>query len=195
MKPRHLLIVAGLLALVTGCTTSEVARAPKSSAPPAVKTTAKFTIPYVNFADVDVAPLPAVLPTKSPVYAQSLQTLAQRGVAGYAIVQDIVDTHGVPREAQCVEASDPVLAHTAVAIVSQMRFHPGMQRSNAVATMTAQRMVVTLTGKKHVNVAIQPLLKNNGQPGYQYVYPPYFPTNPSRGSPPLFGSSPQSTPW
>ncbi len=118
-----LLISAGLLALVAGCTTTpvEVSHAPMAA-------DAHFTIPYLELSQVDVPPQPI---KTAPARLAILN--AERDHSGYVKVQFIVDAAGIPREVQWVEASDAVFARAAVAATAKWRFSPAKRDGRPVA--------------------------------------------------------------
>jgi hypothetical protein len=139
MKPKPILIAAGLLAVVAGCTTTPV----KVSSVP-IKTEARFTIAHLEMSQVDLPPkLTKAVPPQS---ASGLLVMDGELFAGdsidngYAIVQLIVDTWGIPREVQCVEASNARLARDAEALVAQLRYSPAKRSGGAVAVRFEQQI-------------------------------------------------------
>ncbi len=125
MIPRPLLIASGLLAVVVSCTTTpvKVGRVP-------VKAGARFTTAYLDISQVDVPP--------RPTRAKAPLCLENRG-DGYAVVQYIVDASGMPREVQCVEASDAVLGRAAETTIARWRFDAAQKGGRAVASRMEQR--------------------------------------------------------
>ncbi len=125
MKPKAPLIASGLLAVVVGCTTTpiKVSRVP-------VKAGARFTIAYLDISKVDVPP--------RPTRAMVPPYLENRG-DGYAVVEYIVDASGMPREVQCVEASDAVLGRSAETTIARWRFDAAEKGGKTVAARMEQR--------------------------------------------------------
>lgn len=120
-----------------GSATGKVSRVP-------VKADARFTIAHLELAQVDVPPkLTRVVPPQS---ASGLLVVGGELFAGdsvddgYANVQLIVDTWGIPREVQCVEASNARLARDAEALVAQLRYNPAKKSGGAVAVRIEQRI-------------------------------------------------------
>ncbi len=128
MKPKPLLIAAGLLTLGSGCTLFQARLVP-------VKAEAHFTIPHLVASQVDVQPtLVRIIPT--PWSQEMLEETRDR----FAVVQYIIDPEGNPREAQWVEASDLAFAQAAVASVYQGRFLPARKAGRAVAVIAESRI-------------------------------------------------------
>lgn len=139
MKPRLPLPATLLLALSVVCV---MAASPRPAT--LVKATAKFTIAHLPLSQVDVPPR---LIMRSPLAGlNGLQALQNTGENGYAVVQYIVDTHGHPREVQCVEATDQKLARAAMRSVRQYRFHPARKGGKVVATEMQQRIQFRFKG-------------------------------------------------
>ena len=110
----------------------------------AVKAGARFTIAHLEPTQVDVpAKLTRVVPPQS---ASGLLVVGGELFVGdsiddgYAITQLIVDTSGIPREVQCVEASNASLARNAQALVAQLRYNPAEKSGKVVAMRMEQRI-------------------------------------------------------
>ncbi len=65
----------------------------------------------------------------------------------YAVVQYIIDSEGMPREAQWVEASDAAFGQAAVTAVYEGRFIPALKAGQAVAVIAESR--IQLDGPSH----------------------------------------------
>ncbi len=141
MKPKSLLVAAGLLAALAGCTTTKASRAP-------VKPEAHFTIAHFKLSQVDVRPEVA----SAAAFDSPLDSSGDP-VAGYATVQFIVDQDGMPREVQCVEASNAEFARAAAATVTNSSFRPGQKGGEAVATMAEERFRVGY-GAHAINIRV-----------------------------------------
>ncbi len=128
MKALPLPIVTGLLAAASGCTLFQARLVP-------VKAEAHFMLPYLEASQIDTPPkLINVIPTPWS------DELREDKRDKYAVVKYIIDTEGMPREAQWVEASDFAFAQAAVASVYHGRFLPARKAGRAVAVMAETRI-------------------------------------------------------
>ena len=130
--------VSGRIILIgAGSAAVKVSRGP-------VKAAAHFTIAHLETSQVDVPPkLKRVVPPQSASGLLAVDGELITGDSsddGYAIVQLIVDTWGIPREVQCVEASNARLARDAEALVAQLRYNPAKKSGGAVAVRIEQRI-------------------------------------------------------
>ncbi len=141
MEGTPLLMASALLAVLAGCTTTKGSRAP-------MKADAHFTIAHFKMSQVDVPPEVA-----SAAAFDFPLDLSGDAVAGYATVQFIIDQDGMPREVQCVEASDAEFARAAAATVTNSRFCPGQKGGEAVATMVEERFKVGY-GAHAINIRV-----------------------------------------
>lgn len=110
MKTASLLAVAGALALVSGCATSQVSLAP-------INRCTWFTLDVLKYS------LPATAPASAgktaPLFSQSM---VKHAGERYAIVRCLIDARGTSRDIQCVESSDTESAQAAVKLVSRGHF-------------------------------------------------------------------------
>lgn len=135
MTAKAALFLASSLAFVAGCSTPPVASPMPPAGPPAFTTKARFTMAYLEPSQVDDQPV--AIHRVGPRYPKSLR---RAGIAGYAIVYFVIDTDGIPREVQCVEASNDAFGEAGVAAVQQWRFRPALKNGVPVACEGAQRI-------------------------------------------------------
>ncbi len=111
MKTSPLLLAAGALALVAGCATGpdQISRAP-------IDTRTPFTMSVLHLTRLDVPP--KATDEKAQLVAEPM---VKKAGDRYAIVQCVVDTGGITRDVQCMEASDASSAQTAVTLISRSR--------------------------------------------------------------------------
>jgi len=64
------------------------------------------------------------------------------GPDGCAIVEFIVDTDGIPREVQWVEASDALFGSLAATAIAESRYSPAQKVGKAVTTKMVQRCAI-----------------------------------------------------
>jgi TonB family protein len=88
--------------------------------------------------------------TPTPVYQvqpQYPQRLRVMGLSGRAVVDFVVDRHGIVRDAAVASASDPEFGAAAVAGVSQWKFKPGVKDGRAVAVHMRVPIVFSVGGE------------------------------------------------
>jgi len=132
MRRNILLVATCILLTASGCVTS-------THSPRAVRAEAKFIGEYFETKQVDVAAKP--IKRVQPKYPQEFRNA---GIGGYAVVEFIVNSRGMPKDVQCVEASDQEFGNATVAAVAQWRFTPAEKAGQQVASRMQQRMDFSL---------------------------------------------------
>lgn len=130
MKSITVKLCLAIIAMLTGCQN----QADTSQTAP-IHAAATFTLPYLESGQVSTKAKP--VKRVQPMYPKDLR---RNGVQGYAVVEFIVNTEGVPQQVQCVDASALAFAEATVKAVSQWRYKPATKDGQAVAVRTQQRM-------------------------------------------------------
>lgn len=125
MKIIHHLTLIMTAALLSACAT-----VPPASQSPAAAPAANAPGEVVDFSKLTQRPKPTKYAV--PTYPQAA---VKAKLSGRVVVRFLIDEQGIPRNPECLEASDPIFEGPALAAVCQWRFSPASLNGRPVATM------------------------------------------------------------
>lgn len=122
-------IVHHLTLILTSALLSACATVPPASQTPVTASAAKAPGEVVDFSKLTTRPKP--IRYAVPTYPKAA---VKAKLSGRVVVRFLIDEQGIPRNPECLEASDPIFEGPALAAVCQWRFSPARLNGRPVAT-------------------------------------------------------------